>query len=79
MQIFDTNFFNKFWLGIRLKTRPKAKKMFKYKKFLTLRKLPIKETHENNVILLYFPKLKIRKFSLLVVVKRKLLRNWMDT
>ena len=32
MQIFDTNFFNKFWLGIRLKTRPKVKKMLsKYK------------------------------------------------
>ena len=79
MQIFDTNFFNKFWLGIRLKTRPKVKKMLsKYKKFFEhSENFQLIPTHENNVILLYFPKLKIfRKFSSISGGKKKIIAEY---
>ncbi len=79
MQDIGTYFFNNFWVGLKFKTRPKVKRMLsKYQKYFeSSEKYQLIPTHENNVILLYFPKLKIfRKFSFFGDGKKKIIAEY---
>ncbi len=79
MHNISFHFFNKLLFKLKFQSKPKIKKMLDiYKKyFQNFEKYQLISTHENNVILLYFPKLKIfRKFSYFANGKKKILAEY---